>query len=122
MDKFQKLKEDMGRHSLRDYPNECVGIITKDFTYIPCKNISDNPTETFLLDPAALVIHDNNIWGIYHSHPGEEQPIPSDGDESSLAFNEYKFIVGFKDNFYIYWLEKRGLVKFEPLEEKHLES
>jgi proteasome lid subunit RPN8/RPN11 len=40
MEKFTQLKEDMNAHALRDYPREAVGIITKDFEYIPCKNIS----------------------------------------------------------------------------------
>ena len=72
MEKFSKLKEDMNNHALRDYPLEAVGIITKDYKYIPCKNISDLPKETFYLDPAALVKHDGNIWGIFHSHPGQK--------------------------------------------------
>lgn len=121
MQKYLKLIEDMGKHSLAAYPNECVGIITKDFKYVPCKNISDTPTLTFFLEPAALVKYDGNIWGIFHSHPGEETPIPSKEDKTSAAFNQYKFIVGFKDKFYIYWLDQTlDILQFMPLEEKHL--
>lgn len=123
MNKIDKLKEDMGRHSLSEYPRECVGIITKDFDYIPCKNISESPTTNFILDPVPLVIHDGNIWGIYHSHPGEELPIPSDEDALGASFDEYRFIVGFKDKFFIYWLSSKSRkLRFEPLEEKHFES
>jgi len=43
MERFVKLKEDMNAHALRDYPKECVGIISNDFTYIPCSNISPIP-------------------------------------------------------------------------------
>ena len=75
MEKFSKLKEDMNNHALRDYPLEAVGIITKDYKYIPCKNISDLPKETFYLDPAALVKHDGNIWGVFHSHPGQSDKL-----------------------------------------------
>ena len=39
------------------------------------------PKETFYLDPAALVKHDGNIWGVFHSHPGQENPIPSEEDK-----------------------------------------
>lgn len=121
MDKFKKLKEDMGKHSLESYPNECVGIVTKDFSYIPCKNISDTPRETFFLDPAALVTYDGAIWGIFHSHPGSNNPIPSKDDKISAAFSEYKFIVGFGTNFFIYWLDKRiDALKFMPFEEQHI--
>jgi proteasome lid subunit RPN8/RPN11 len=120
---YLKLLEDMNNHALRDYPKECVGIITKDFTYVPCKNLSDNPKQTFFLDPAALVQYDNNIWGIFHSHPGSDNPIPSSEDKVSAAFSEYKFLVGFNNKFYIYWYDKNvDALKFEKVEEKHFVS
>ena len=122
MECFEKLKEDMNAHAARDYPRECVGIITKDFTYIPCKNISDKPKLTFYLDPAALVTNDGNIWGIFHSHPGDKNPIPSKEDKVSAAFNEYKFLVGFNNKFFIYWFDSSlDVLRYEPLEEKHLD-
>ena len=120
MEKFSKLKEDMNNHALRDYPLEAVGIITKDFDYIPCKNISDLPKETFYLDPAALVKHDGNIWGVFHSHPGQENPIPSEEDKVGAAFQEYKFLVGFNNKFYIYWYnDKLDTLIFDDFEEHH---
>jgi len=123
MEIFNKLKQDMNDHALKDYPRECVGIITKDFKYIPCRNISDMPKITFYLDPAALIKHDGNIWGIFHSHPGDTNPIPSKEDKISAAFNEYKFLVGFDNKFYIYWLDKKlDALMYEPLEEKHIAS
>ena len=39
MERFIKLKEDMNAHSMLEYPKECVGIITKDFIYIPCTHV-----------------------------------------------------------------------------------
>ena len=101
MERFIKLTEDMNAHALRDYPRECVGIITNDFVYIPCINTSPYPKDTFILDPAALVQHDGNIWGIFHSHPGDENPIPSREDKVSAAFQEYRFLVGFNNKFFI---------------------
>ena len=113
----------MNLHATKEYPRECVGIITKDFKYIPCKNISDMPKLTFYLDPAALVEHDGNIWGIFHSHPGDDNPIPSSEDKVSAAFNVYKFLVGFDNKFYIYWYDKNvDALKYAPFEEKHLVS
>ena len=50
MERFIKLKEDMNAHALRDYPRECVGIITNDFIYVPCINTSPYPKDTFILD------------------------------------------------------------------------
>lgn len=120
---YVKLLSDMNKHSLHEYPRECVGIITKDFTYIPCKNISDKPKVTFFLDPADLVRHDGNIWGIFHSHPGSDNPIPSSEDKASAAFSNYKFLVGFNNKFYIYWYDSNvDALKFEKFEESHLVS
>ena len=118
---MEELRKRMNEHSLEEYPRECVGIITKDFKYVKCKNISDMPKTTFYLDPADLVRNDGNIWGIFHSHPGEENPIPSQEDKYSAAFNKYKFIVGFNNKFYIYWFDKQlDCLRFEEFKEKHL--
>lgn len=121
MEIFVKLKQDMDAHALRDYPRECVGIITRDLQYIPCENISQTPKDTFFLDPAALVKHDGNIYGIFHSHPGSEDPIPSKEDKLSTIFSEYKFLVGFNSNFYIYWYDSAvNALKFEEFKKEHL--
>jgi proteasome lid subunit RPN8/RPN11 len=123
MEKFNKLKEDMNNHALRDYPREAVGIITNDFKYIPCQNISEQPLITFWLDPKALVEYDGNIWGIFHSHPGDDNPIPSKEDKTGAAFQEYKFLVGFNNKFYIYWYNDTiDALMFDKFEEKHLDN
>ena len=120
MDWYAKLKEDMNNHALRDYPKEAVGIILKDFTYVPCNNISITPKYDFILDPIAFVTYDDNIWGIFHSHPGDEKPIPSQEDKISAAFQQYKFLVGFNNKFYIYWMDSKvDALKFEYLREEH---
>jgi len=77
MDVFKKLEKEMKAHALHDFPRECVGIISKELEYIRCKNVSQTPKTNFFLDPAALVKYDDNIFGIFHSHPGDEDPIPS---------------------------------------------
>ena len=83
----------MNNHALRDYPREACGVILKDFIYKPCNNISSEPLNSFILDPAAFIKYDN-IWGIFHSHPGSDKPIPSQDDKISAAFQQYKFLVG----------------------------
>ena len=121
MERFEQLKKAMSKHSLDEYPKECVGIVTKDFEYIPCENISTQPKLTFILNPGDLVKYDGNIWGVFHSHPGEENPIPSKEDKVSAAFSEYKFLVGFNKKFYIYWLnEKIDALIFDEFKESHL--
>jgi len=76
---------------------------------------------TFLLDPADLVRNDGNIWGIFHSHPGDENPIPSKEDKVSAAFQEYTFLVGFSNKFYTYWLDQDlDALIFDEFKEEHL--
>jgi proteasome lid subunit RPN8/RPN11 len=115
---FEILLQSIQTHSLVEYPKEACGIITKDFVYIPCRNVSKNPKNSFIVDPLAIFKNEDNIWGFYHSHPGSADPIPSKKDIASTIFSEYKFLVGFAQNTYIYWLEDNSL-KFEKFNENY---
>lgn len=116
--KFEELLFEMGQHSISEFPRECCGIITRDFKYIKTRNISAKPKTSFIIDPLAILEYEEDIWGFFHSHPGAEDPIPSKKDVESTVFDEYKFIVGFANNFYIYWLEGEEL-RFEEFNESH---
>ena len=121
MDWYAELKEDMNNHALRDYPREACGVILDDFTYKPCDNLSMEPALSFILDPAAFIKYDN-IWGIFHSHPGSDKPIPSQDDKISAAFQQYKFLVGFNNEFYIYWMDNKvDALKFTQLRKDHFD-
>lgn len=115
---YSKLISDMHAHSIEQYPKEACGIITKDFKYIKTKNISNTPKISFIIDPIEILKNEDNIWGFYHSHPGSADPIPSKADLASTVFTEYKFLVGFANNTYIYWLNKDQLC-FERFNESH---
>ena len=116
---YKKLIEDFRNHCMKEYPREACGIITLNYEYIPCKNISKQPLETFILEPFALVKYDRNIWGIAHSHPGDSSPYPSKRDKIDPLLKDYKFIVGNATETFIYWLEKEELV-IEKFEESHV--
>lgn len=118
--KFTELTEKLAKHSLADYPAEACGIITTSFDYIPVKNISPHPKLSFTIDPVAIYKYEDIIWGFYHSHPGDENPLPSEKDLEATIFTDYKFVVGFKDKFYIYWFDK--ILRYEPFEAKHLNA
>ena len=121
MNNFNQLIEKMGKHSQAEYPRECCGLITKNFSYVACKNISPLPKKSFIVDPESLLEYENNCWGIFHSHPGDENPIPSEEDKRGAVFEEYKFIVGFGTKFYIYWLDKNiDALKFDEFKEEYL--
>jgi len=121
MDRFDQLINDIAMHAQNDFPREACGVILNDFSYKKSLNLSTEPKISFVLDPANLVKYDNEIWGIFHSHPGEEFPIPSREDKHAAAFSQYKFIVGFAKKYYIYWYDKNvDALKFEEFERKHL--
>ena len=118
---YNKLINEMAIHAQAEYPREACGIITTEYKYIPCNNISPSPKESFILDPIKLLEYENNTWGIFHSHPGEENPLPSEEDLEHTVFDEYKFIVGFAGKQYIYWFDKDlKVLRYEPFEESHL--
>lgn len=118
---LELLKHHMGNHALAEFPREACGIITKTFEYVPCRNISASPKNSFVVDPLAIVKHLDNIWGFFHSHPGSSDPIPSTKDAASAFFTEYAFVVGFGTKFYKYWLHENQL-KFETLHEDHFKT
>ncbi len=118
---WNNLLELMGQHSMVEYPKECCGIITKDLDYIPCKNLSQSPKSSFILDPAKYLEYEDQILAIYHSHPGSSDPFPSSNDMINSILSEYKFIVGFNNQFYIYWLDNTSIV-FEKLNENHFNT
>ena len=82
------------------------GDITDEFKYVPYPNLAEDPENFFLLDPMALVDHYDDCWGIFHSHPDQDNPLPSENDIASTSFTEYHFIVGWKNKFYIYWYDE----------------
>lgn len=118
--KFEELKASMSQHFIKEYPREACGIITTNWEYIPCRNLSSSPKNSFVLDPVSLLKYEDTTWGIVHSHPGSENPVPSEKDIASTVFDCYKFIVGFADKFYIYWYSKKleSLI-YEELEPLH---
>jgi len=120
MDRFKQLINKLGIYAQNQYPLEACGIITKDFDFIECNNISAKPTVSFIVDPIKLMTHEDNMWGIFHSHPGSEYPLPSEEDLQHTVFDEYFFVVGFVDKYFIYWYdkEKKALI-YEPFTEEH---
>ena len=117
---YNKLITDLKRHAEVEYPVECCGIITNTFEYIRGTNIGTDPMNMFVMDPRLLIEYDGNIWGLYHSHPGDAEPEPSKGDVHGFLFKDYKFIVGNAKGLFIYWYDENlKNTIYEPFEEKH---
>jgi proteasome lid subunit RPN8/RPN11 len=121
MDRYEDLIKSFKSH-MEENPNvECCGIITKDFNYIPCKNISPSPKDTFILDPVALLKHGEECWGIFHSHTPHHEDLPSEKDKDSAIFSQYKFVVGNLNNtYYQYWLDSLNYLRFKDFTKESL--
>jgi len=120
-EKYKQLITDMSVHAQAEYPLESCGLITTSFSYVACKNLSQLPKESFFLDPVALLEHEYDTWAIVHSHPGVENPLPSEEDLQHTVFDEYKFIVGFAGKFFIYWYDDDvEALRYEPFEVEHI--
>ena len=120
MGRYEQLITDMKAHAYEENPKECCGIITNNFEYVRAKNLSIDPENTFVLDPKILIEYDENCWGIFHSHPDEDFPYPSDGDKLGAVHSQYKFIVGY-NMYFMYWVDqKNNLLLFDQFREEHL--
>lgn len=64
------IEEDIKKHALEVFPDECCGIIVDD-NYIPLQNIAENPHKSFRIDPQIYINYDGRLQCIVHSHCDE---------------------------------------------------
>nr|WP_310615852.1 C40 family peptidase [Pantoea cypripedii] len=81
----EKIMNAIREHVAAEYPNEACGVIIQagqSQEYIPCRNISDKPTEHFTLAPDDMAEAEERgeVLMIIHSHPDVVQLIPSELD------------------------------------------
>ena len=80
------IKQHIVRHSEKEYPNECCGIIVvndQEYAAIECENIAKNKREDFRIDGREYVqaLSKGDIVAYYHSHPEDDQAAFSQADE-----------------------------------------
>ena len=88
------------------HPLECCGLLLGDaetITHVrPCANVADDPSDTFEIDPAALIAAERamrsggpRIIGYYHSHPnGRAEPSPRDAASAAPDGRLWLIIAG----------------------------
>ena len=66
----QDFRLDAICHTKHEYPKESVGLIV-DGKYVPCRNIADDPENTFVISPVdyARAMLSGTIEAVVHSHP-----------------------------------------------------
>ena len=64
------FKSDAEQHALRCLPSEACGVVV-DGKYWPCRNIADDPSADFAIDPRdyATASFFGSVEAIVHSHP-----------------------------------------------------
>lgn len=83
-----RLREDIARHALAQYPDECCGLIVSG-QYIPCRNIAPAPRDDFAisLDEYTAAEDIGPIEAVVHSHPGASAQ-PSQADLTACEARE----------------------------------
>ncbi|MBB6117906.1 cell wall-associated NlpC family hydrolase [Rahnella inusitata] len=81
----KKLISEIRAHVAAEYPNEACGLIVETGTgqrFIPCRNIAENPAETFTLSPDDYLAANEigEVIMVIHSHPDVVQLVPSEMD------------------------------------------
>jgi len=94
----QGFRPEAEAHALAEAPREACGLVVQvndDVKYFPCRNISDNPEQHFVLDPrdylrASLT---GIIIAVIHSHPDGQPPSEQDRkacQQSNLPWHIYQ--------------------------------
>ena len=86
-----KTLKAMLKHAEQDYPNEACGLgvrVGRAEVYVPCKNLSNDPTEQFKLCPQDYAEAEElgDVIGVFHSHP-DGTSVPSRNDIACMSVN-----------------------------------
>lgn len=100
--------EEIFAHARRDLPYECCGLLGGRENFVgsvyELKNVAENPLVEYEAAPEDLfaaqkLMHERGekLIGIYHSHPRQSEPVPSEKDVRRAFYAEaVYFIVGFQ--------------------------
>lgn len=121
-------------HARASLPNECCGLLGGRDNFVnsiyKSKNIAADPLVEYEAAPQDLFRaqkmmreRGETLVGIYHSHPRQSEPVPSETDVRRAFYEQaVYFIVGFQNEkavlraFRIYEAERRwALAQFEIL-------
>lgn len=96
----KRIEDQIKKHALKDYPNECCGLIVKTdkgYKYVKCENIAEDTVNNFAIKPDRLLEYD--VKCIVHSHCDVEEPEPSGNDiQSQIDCNILFGIVAVRPN------------------------
>lgn len=124
--KLTKIQvEEIFLHARQAFPNECCGLLggraNLTVSIYPLTNVAENPRLAYEGEPTGLFaaqramrLQDETLLGIYHSHPLQSTPLPSETDVRLAFYRDVVyFIVGcggkdfILDAFRLYESERR---------------
>lgn len=84
-------------HALREYPKESCGLVIakgRKEVYVPCRNISNTPTEHFRIHPDDMMAAEDEgkITHVVHSHPDGPAEL-SEGDRLQMEESKVKWCI-----------------------------
>lgn len=85
------------KHLWKCYPQEGCGLLVNKkgkLKWIPCKNVADNPLESFVIDPSDYIKASlqGDLYAIIHSHP-DASCTPSENDIKTSNFLGIPYII-----------------------------
>nr|WP_080415314.1 C40 family peptidase [Burkholderia ubonensis] len=83
-----KIREDIAKHALACYPEECCGVVVAG-QYFPCRNNAPAPLDDFAISPEDYAAAEDigPIEAVVHSHPGASAQ-PSQADLTACEARE----------------------------------
>lgn len=99
-------------HACNEFPREACGLLLKDGSYVPCRNVHDTPEMNFKMNPEDFMAHSvKDIAAVFHSHPGGLQ-CPSASDmQSQMSMNLPWIILPLKEDLLYPMFSFGGSVK-----------
>jgi Predicted metal-dependent protease of the PAD1/JAB1 superfamily len=84
-------------HAIAEYPREACGfiaVVKGKERYLPCRNVADNPTETFIVHHEDQMMAEDigDIIGFAHSHP-DGSPDMSEADRVMCSRDEIPWYI-----------------------------
>lgn len=79
------VEQQIKNHAIEDYPNESVGLLLDDDTYIRVKNIHKKPQQHFQIATVVFQGYLPRLKAIVHSHPNQKVLEPSLDDQQLIV-------------------------------------
>ncbi len=91
-------------------PNERVGLILADGSLVELRNISERSAESFLVDPAELLAHEDQMVGTWHTHPRTPATLSGDDYQTFLMWPDLLHVIVGTDGVRGYLVAKGAVV------------